>query len=162
MNVPLVLLLLAMASPPEQATRPPADATSAPSTPAWRGTEQLAKGWAALAAGRAGDAESIADLLLQAGVRRHDATTLKIHARVQAGRADAALDAYEQWTQTAGREEPFLLQPIARGLLNAQSQSQDAGTKLRAVETRRWPGWATRGRSAASSSASRIPGCAAM
>src|SRR5258708_8024602 len=134
MNIPLVLLLLAMASPPEQGTRPPAEVTSAPSTPAWRGTEQLAKGWAALASGRAGDAESVAELLLQAGVRRHDATALKIHARVQGGRESAALDTYEQWTQAAGREEPFLLQPIARGLLDAQSKSPDAGTKLRALE----------------------------
>jgi HEAT repeat protein len=134
MNIPLVLLLLALASSPEQGTRPAADTTSAPSTAAWRGTEQLAKGWAALAAGRAGDAESIADQLLQGSVRRHDATTLKIHARVQAGRADGALDTYEQWAQTVGREDVFLLQPIARGLLYAQSTSRDAGTKLRALE----------------------------
>ena len=134
MNVPFVLFLLALALPPEQGTRPAAETTSAPSTVAWRGTEQLAKGWAALAAGRAGDAESIADLLLQGGMRRHDAATLKIHARVQAGRADAALDTYEQWAQTAAREDVFLLQPIARGLLYGLSKSPDAGTTLRALE----------------------------
>jgi HEAT repeat protein len=134
MNIPFVLLLLALASPPEQGTRPASETASAPSTAAWRGTEQLAKGWAALAAGRAGDAESVADVLLQGGVRRHDATTLKIHARVQAGRADGALDTYEQWAQTAAREDVFLLQPVARGLLYAQSKSSDAATRLRALE----------------------------
>src|SRR5258708_9191612 len=121
MNIPLVLLLLAMASPPEQGTRPPAEVTSAPSTPAWRGTEQLAKGWAALASGRAGDAESLAELLLQAGVRRHRATALKIPARRPGGRESPALDTHQQWAQAARRREPVPAPATARGPLDAPS-----------------------------------------
>jgi HEAT repeat protein len=103
--------------------------TAAPSS-----ARALADGWAALAAGRPGDAEASADALLGAGRARHDATTLKIHARIQAGRPDGALDGYEQWLQSAGREDVFLLQPIARGILDALTRSQDAGVKLKALE----------------------------
>jgi HEAT repeat protein len=103
--------------------------TAAPSS-----ARALADGWAALAAGRPGDAETSADALLSAGRARHDAATLKIHARIQAGRPDGALDSYEQWMQSVGREDVFLLQPIARGVLDALTRSQDAGVKLKALE----------------------------
>jgi len=128
-----ILSLLAAVPQAHGQTRRAAGPTS-PATTATAGVQELGKGWTALAAGRAGEAETIADALLQAGTRRHDATALKVQARVQAGRVSAALDAYEQWQQKLPQEDVFLLQPIARGLLETESHAKDAALRTRALQ----------------------------
>jgi HEAT repeat protein len=138
MNLPALLVALAIASSSGQTTprRPAGTAATPPPVAApspWRGTPELAKGWTALAAGRAGEAETIADGLLHAGTRRHDALQLKIAARVQVGRTDAALDAYEEALQGAAAEDVYLLQPVARGALDTLSRSADARVRIAAL-----------------------------
>ena len=96
-------------------------------------TEQLASGWAALAAGRTADAEAAADRLLQAATLRHDAVSLKIRSRVQGGGVDAALDVYDKWVADAPHEDVFFLQPIARATLDAQSKSTDVSVRIEAL-----------------------------
>lgn len=96
--------------------------------------EDLATGWSALASGRTADAEAIADKLIQAGSRRHDALSLKISARVRAGRADAALDQYEAWVKASPHEDVFLLQPIAGGILEGHAGAKDAGVRVDALQ----------------------------
>src|SRR5262245_7701465 len=94
----------------------------------------LASGWGALASGRAADAEAAADFLLNARHSRHDAINLKIHARLGAAGANAALDAYEGWLQGAGKEDVFLIQPIARRVLEDYSNSPEVALKLAALQ----------------------------
>jgi HEAT repeat protein len=96
--------------------------------------QELATGWSALASGRTADAEAIADKLLLAGSRRHDALSLKISARVRAGRADAALDQYEEWLKASPHEDVFLLQPIAAGILEGHAGAKDAGVRVDALQ----------------------------
>ncbi|HMF61967.1 MAG TPA: HEAT repeat domain-containing protein [Vicinamibacterales bacterium] len=96
--------------------------------------QDLATGWSALASGRTADAEAIAEKLLLAGSRRHDAVSLKISARVRAGRADAALDPYEEWLKTSPHEDVFLLQPIAAGILEGHAGAKDAGVRVDALQ----------------------------
>jgi HEAT repeat protein len=96
--------------------------------------QELATGWSALASGRTADAEAIADKLLLAGSRRHDALSLKISARVRAGRADAALDQYEEWLKVSPHEDVFLLQPIAAGILEGHAGAKDAGVRVDALQ----------------------------
>jgi HEAT repeat protein len=135
MLVPVCLLLLASGPAPIDQVRPaaPSPAKALASAP-MRGADELAKGWTALAAGRAGDAETIADALLRTGTRRHDALLLKVHARVQAGRIVAALDAYEEALRGAPAEDVYLVQPIARGLLDALSRGSDLGVRILALK----------------------------
>lgn len=134
MSFHAAVLLLALAPQPIGQTRPvaPPAARGAASTPA-RGTDELAKGWSALASGRAGDAEAIADQLLQAGARRHEALALKIAARIQTGRAEAALDAFEQHLRQGAAEDVYLLQPIARAHLDALARSTDMRVRIEAL-----------------------------
>jgi HEAT repeat protein len=102
--------------------------------PAGSSAQDLASGWNALASGRLTEAEAIAERMLQAGTRKHDAMSLQIAARVQARRPDAALDRYEQWLQTAGQEDIFLLQPVAAGILQVQADSTDIGVRVAALQ----------------------------
>lgn len=114
-------------------TRPrqaPATGGTADASPA----RELSAGWGALAAGRSADAEAAADRLLQAGSRRHDATALKITARAQAGRAEAALDQYEEWLKGTAHEDVFLLQPVASAVLEAQATAADLGIRVDALQ----------------------------
>jgi HEAT repeat protein len=96
--------------------------------------QDLATGWSALASGRTAEAEAIADRLLQAGSRRHDAVSLKISARVRAARGDAALDVYEEWLKASPHEDVFLLQPIAAGILEGLAGGKDAGVRIDALQ----------------------------
>jgi HEAT repeat protein len=130
MNCLVFVFVAAVASPAGQTARPPA--STAPVT-TWRGASELAKGWAALAAGRTADAEAAADQLLRAGSRRHDALALKVAARVRAGRSDAALDAYEETLRGATTEDVYLLQPIARGMLETIARSSDTPVRIAAL-----------------------------
>jgi HEAT repeat protein len=96
--------------------------------------QDLATGWSALASGRTTEAEGIADKLLLAGSRRHDALSLKISASVRAGRADAALDVYEAWLKAAPHEDVFLLQPVAAGILEGLAAGKDFGARIDALQ----------------------------
>lgn len=139
----------------QQRARPAAPAAGAASA------QELASGWGALAAQRTTEAEAIADKLLQAGARRHDAMSLKIHARVQAGRPEPALDDYEQWMKGAPQEDVFLLQPIAAGVLEAQTLAADVGIRLDALQALAEAGdKSASARLAALAAASNVPGIA--
>lgn len=98
----------------------------------------LAKGWTAVAAGNAAEAERLSDSLLKASPRHHDALALKIAARLTARTlvgALSALEAYETWLGHVGqREDAFLIEPIARGILSAHAASTDARVRTRALE----------------------------
>jgi HEAT repeat protein len=99
------------------------------------GAADLAKGWAALSAGRATEAIASADAVLRTQPRSIDALSLKIHAAVTLRRPTAALDAYEAWlTRVGNREDMFLLEPIAIGVLEAGSRSAEPDVKARALE----------------------------
>jgi HEAT repeat protein len=120
---------LAQASAQTRTARPTPMATQAGSDAA-----ALATGWAALAAGRAADAERSADSLLIARRSRHDAVNLKIRARLGTGGANIALDAYEEWLRGVGREDVFLIQPIARRALEDFVNSPELALKLAALQ----------------------------
>jgi HEAT repeat protein len=132
-SVPIVAALVIVTFAQAAAQQKPRPASPA-GTAAGSSAQELASGWSALAARRAAEAEAIADRLLQAGSRRHDALSLKISARVQGGRPDAALDDYEQWLKVSPHEDVFLLQPIARGLLEAQVLATDVGVRVDALQ----------------------------
>lgn len=122
---------------------------------------ELSAGWGALASGRVAEAEAAADRLLQAGTRRHDATALKIAARVQAGRAEGALDQYEDWLKGTQHEDLFLLQPVAAGVLEAQATAADLGIRVDALQALAEAGDRTAGaRLAAVSAAGGVRGLA--
>lgn len=114
-------------------------ATTAAQTPApgaARNAKELAAGWAALAEGRAADAERASDAVLQAAPRSHDAITLKIRARLSAS-ADAAraLDVYEQWLpKVQQHEDTNLLELIAVAIVESQTASKTAAVRIRALE----------------------------
>lgn len=99
------------------------------------GAQELASAWAAVAAGRPADAELIADRLLKAGTRRHEAVGLKIFARVQTGHAEAALDQYEEWVKAAPQEDVFLLQPVAASILETEAAGKDIALRVEALRT---------------------------
>jgi len=100
-----------------------------------RGAQELAKGWVALAGGRAGEAERASDALLKATPRDHDALALKVRARLAGRGVSAALDTYEAWLPTVRqREDVFLLETIATGLLESLASSADLSVRARALE----------------------------
>jgi HEAT repeat protein len=104
--------------------------TPAPAPIEW--ARQLSEGWAALAAGQAAQAEASADAVLGGGHARHDATSLKIRARVQAGHPDTALDVYSEWSK-GGHDDVFLLQPIAGAVLSSLTSSPQPDIKRGAL-----------------------------
>ncbi len=128
-----VLMVMAL-TPLAGQKAPPAAARPATATPAMAAAQELAAGWGALASGRTDAAEAIADRLLQAGPRRHEALSLKISARVQAGRPEAALDDYEQWMKSAPHEDVFLLQPVAVGVLEALARAAELDVRVYALQ----------------------------
>lgn len=128
-----VLVMLTLTPLAGQET-PLAAARPAAASPALRAAEQLAAGWGALASGRTEAAEAIADRLIQAGPRRHEALALKISARVQAGHPETALDDYEQWMKSAPHEDVFLLQPVAVGVLEALARAAELAVRVDALQ----------------------------
>ncbi len=93
---------------------------------------RLATGWESLSAGRANDAEGAADAVLREGHARHDASALKIRARLLAGRVDGAIAAYDEWGQ-GSRQDVFLLQPIAASLLASLAESKQRDVRQAAL-----------------------------
>jgi HEAT repeat protein len=80
---------------------------------------------------RSADAARAADEALRAAPRSHDAISVKIAALAGAD-AGPALDAYEGWVRTT--EDVFLLDPIARGVLEGIASGGDVGLQISALE----------------------------
>jgi hypothetical protein len=150
-----VLVAAIVPAAAQQKPRPPAPSADGSSA------RDLASAWSALASGRTTEAEAIADRLLQAGSRRHDAVAIKISARAQAGRPEAALDQYEEWLKAAPHEDVFLLQPVAAGILEAQARAADIGVRVDALQALAEAGDKTAGaRLAAVATSREVPGIA--
>jgi HEAT repeat protein len=116
------------------ATTLAAQTPAAPSAGSARGTQELAKGWAALAAGRAVEAERASDAVLRATPRDHDALSLKIRASLATAPIAGALDAYEKWLPAVRqREDVFLLETIAIALVEGLAKSSDPSVRARAL-----------------------------
>ena len=108
-------------------------ATTVPTAP--RGAQELAKGWLALAGGRATEAERASDALLKVTPRDHDALALKVRARLVGPGVAAALDTYEAWLPAVRqREDVFLLETIATGLVESLASATDMEVRARALE----------------------------
>jgi len=119
-----LVVLLTLASPAAaQPPRPTGDA------------QAISRGWSALAAGRASEAVSVADGILQKKPKSHAAFSLKIEALSAGAQPIGALDAYEAWLQKAGRnvDDRGLLQPIAAGLLRVLSSDSDPNVRATAL-----------------------------
>ena len=124
----VLLFVIATLAAPAAAQTPP------PLAPRRHGNvETLAKGWTALAGGRAAEAETIADALLLGTPKAHDAMALKIRASVAARKETAALDAYDKWAAAVRLEDVFLLQPIAVAALDLLAISRDQAVSVRAL-----------------------------
>ena len=124
------VLAVALTSARPLAAQPPTTAVAA----APRGAPELAKGWQALAGGRAAEAERAADTLLKATPRDHDALALKVRARLAGPGVAAALDTYEAWLPSVRQhEDVFLLETIATGLAESLASSPDPAISARAL-----------------------------
>jgi HEAT repeat protein len=98
-------------------------------------TQDLGAGWTALAAGRSAEAERFADAILRADRRSHDALALKIAARIAAGNVGGSLDVYEQWlSDVRQREDVFLLERVAIGVVDLAAKSKERTVRTRALE----------------------------
>ena len=98
----------------------------------------LARGWAALADGRAAESIKAADGILGRSPGSHRAVDLKIEA-LAATAPTQALDSYEAWLNRTRIEDVFLLVPIARGTLTQIADGSDRAiamqARLRLAET---------------------------
>jgi HEAT repeat protein len=100
-----------------------------------KGAQELARGWLALVNGQPADAERSSDALLKVSPRDHDALSLKIRASLAGRGVPAALDAYEAWLPAVRqREDLFLLETIATGLVEMLTASKDMTIRARALE----------------------------
>jgi HEAT repeat protein len=98
-------------------------------------TKDLGAGWTALAAGRSAEAERFADAILRTDRRSHDALALKIAARIAAGNVGGSLDVYEQWlSDVRQREDVFLLERVAIGVVDLAAKSKERTVRTRALE----------------------------
>jgi hypothetical protein len=110
--------------------------TSAQAPPAKRAAQptagpaqEIASAWAAYAQGRLDDAVRTLGPLTGSVEVGHDAADLLI--RIEAGRAQIkrALSAYEGWLRESGRDDRFLLYPVAIRVLTTLGGSSDAAIK---------------------------------
>ncbi len=92
----------------------------------------LARGWSALAQGRAETAIAAADELLARSPWSHQAIALKIEALAVVDPM-RALDAYESWLGLRTTEDAGLLEPIARTVLLAVARGTDPGLRREAA-----------------------------
>jgi HEAT repeat protein len=93
----------------------------------------IAGAWTAIATGAHAEAVRMADKLLAANPRDHRVMTLKVEAIAIADPV-RALDAYERWLAEVRHEDPFLLDPIARGTLEQIAAGSDTVLKIAALE----------------------------
>ena len=131
LSATVLALLSAQPSIRAQAARGAAQATNSEAS-------VLAKGWNAVAAGNAAEAERLSDSLLKASPGHHHALALKMAARLGARTPVgtlSALDAYESWLGHVNqREDVFLLEPVAMQIIDTLAQSQDRAVRARALE----------------------------
>ena len=83
--------------------------------------------------GRAAEAARIAEELLRQSPRDHAGATIVVLAAASSG-AGAALDAYERWLDASRHEDAFILEPVARAVLQEIAASRgtlDAEAKER-------------------------------
>jgi HEAT repeat protein len=98
--------------------------------------QALSRGWTALAAGRAAEAVSLADEILQKKPRSHAAISLKLEALSSGTQPIPALDVYEAWLTKAAHnvDDRGLLQPIAVGLLRVVAAGTDVAARSIALQ----------------------------
>jgi HEAT repeat protein len=96
-------------------------------------TASIARGWTALAAARYEDAVRAALAALKQDPRDHHAAGLLIAAEVGARRPSSALDGYERWLAARRQEDIFLLEEIARGVLQELAASPDTELQSEAL-----------------------------
>src|SRR6187431_1454041 len=71
----------------------------------------LSRAYAALAAGRAAEAQRVAEQLLADQPRHHGAATVAVLAASASG-SNAGLDVYEAWLAASRQEDAFVLEPV--------------------------------------------------
>jgi hypothetical protein len=124
-----VLAVLASVDAAAQAP-PPAPPISTINTEA----AGLMQGWALMAQGQSGLAESHARTVLKTSPRSVAAIVLAIEAGIVTNGAPAGLDYYEQWVGTRTLEEPALLRRVALGFLQREAATEDSAARLDALE----------------------------
>src|SRR5688572_21750964 len=92
----------------------------------------IAKGWAALAAGRSTVAAEIAAEVLARVPWNHSALALSIEA-LSTGEPLRGLDAYEASINSQPGEDVGLLEPVARGVLQQIARSDDSELRRHAL-----------------------------
>ncbi len=103
--------LVILSAPPVARAQAPAD------------HQAISRAYAALAQGRAAEAARIADELLRQSPRDHAGATIAVLAAASSGAA-AALDAYERWLDASRHEDAFILEPVARAILQEIAASR--------------------------------------
>jgi HEAT repeat protein len=94
----------------------------------------LSRGWSRLAAGQPGEAATIAERVLARIPRDHDALSLALTARVAEKKPLGGLDVYEQWLKASAAEDLFVLEHVARGILEEIAAGDDRGLALKALQ----------------------------
>ena len=94
----------------------------------------LMQGWALMAQGQSGLAESHARTILKSSPRSVPAIVLAIEAGIATNGAPSGLDYYEQWIGTRTLEEPALLRRVALGFLKGEAEREDSPVRLDALK----------------------------
>ena len=126
----LLVATLAAGRPLDDAAQVPDRAAPAPAPVTEAAT--IAKGWAALAAGRSTVAAQTAAEVLARVPWNHSALALSIEA-LCAGEPLRGLDAYEAWINSQPGEDVGLLEPVARGVLQQIARSEDPELRRNAL-----------------------------
>jgi HEAT repeat protein len=96
--------------------------------------QQMSRAWAAFADGRLDDAAGMAvQVAGRSPALAHDAAGLVIRIEASRDRIRPALAAYERWGRQAGRDDRFLLHPVAVRLLSTLSHSNDPAVRAAAT-----------------------------
>jgi len=93
----------------------------------------LGRGWTALANRQSQQAIDLAQQILRTDPANHNALSLLVSAQVGAGRPTLALDAYDAWLSASKHEDPFLLQPVAFGVLRQLAGSKEPRVRAAAL-----------------------------
>jgi HEAT repeat protein len=96
--------------------------------------QQMSRAWAALAENRVDEAAGLAEQLAgRSPLLAHEATGLLIRIEAGRDRVKPALAAYERWLRQAGRDDRFLLHPLAHRVLSMLSRSNDPAVRAAAT-----------------------------
>jgi hypothetical protein len=94
----------------------------------------LMQGWALMAQGQPGLAESHAKTVLGIAPRSLGGIVLAIEAGIAAHGAPAGLDYYDRWLGQRTLEEPALLRRVALGFLKAESVQESSPARFEALK----------------------------